>query len=101
MMRKKTTMKKTAAKKKPMYGKGTAKTKTKKAGAKPAAKMSTNRKQREAAKLQGRGIPERVVKQMLGTMGTGGMSPADVLKKYGYGGTSPSRRKKSMTRKKK
>ena len=74
-------MKKTAAKKKPMYGKGTAKTKTK-----PAAKQGAIAKQREANKLVGRGIPERVVKQMLGTMGRGGMTAGAVMKKYGYGG---------------
>ena len=77
MMRKKKAM--------PKYGKGTGKTKTK---AKSTSKMSGDRKQREAAKLKGRGIPEAVVRKMLGTMGRGGMTTGAVMKKYGYGGTT-------------
>ena len=80
MMRKKKPMKKTAAKKKPMYGKGTAKTPTKKSA--------------QAKKLMGRGIPEPVVKKMLGTMDKGGMTTGQVMKKYGYGGTSMTRNMK-------
>lgn len=72
-------MKKTAAKKKPMYGKGTGKTATKKSA--------------QAQKLMGRGIPAPVVKKMLGTMGRGGMTAGDVMKKYGYGGVSKPKKK--------
>lgn len=78
MIHKKTTRKKTAAKKKPMYGKGTGKTPTKSA---------------QAKKLMGRGIPEPVVKKMLGTMGRGGMTASAVMKKYGYGGMTKPKKK--------
>ncbi len=71
----------------PKYSKGTAKTATKSTAKKST--RSTSSKQNEAAKLRGRGIPEDVVKKMLGTMGRGGMTTSAVMKKYGYGG-SPS-----------